>query len=155
MLRNTIDTITLLRVIVKSDFDEDSVTERKRAFRGDRLHQARIAQGLTQVELAERLKASKAQIVRYESGEADPSIDLLLRLVIELSVSSDWLIGVVGASKQFAQTLPGLSLIEMQLIESLRENDTENIFRVIVRALDERNLSTSQTSPSDNLEPSG
>ena len=44
------------------------------------LIQMRIKEGLTQKELAERLKTSQSSIARLESGNANPTLNFLVKL---------------------------------------------------------------------------
>lgn len=48
--------------------------------------QARLAAGLTQVELAERIGTNQALISRLENGEANPTLSTLKKLANELGV---------------------------------------------------------------------
>ena len=48
---------------------------------GDLLREARLRAALTQVELAERARTARSQIIRYERGEVLPSFETLRRLV--------------------------------------------------------------------------
>lgn len=44
---------------------------------GSQLREARDAAGLTQTELARRLRVSRQMVSRYENGTASPAIDVL------------------------------------------------------------------------------
>lgn len=57
-----------------------------------RLLTLRKARGLTQQALAERVACSLIQIHRYESAGAQPSLDVIRRLALALTVSTDELI---------------------------------------------------------------
>jgi ribosome-binding protein aMBF1 (putative translation factor) len=56
------------------------------AFRRE-LIQARLAAGLTQQQLAQRIGTKQSSISRLESGTAEPSFDMLRRLAAALNVS--------------------------------------------------------------------
>jgi transcriptional regulator with XRE-family HTH domain len=58
----------------------------------DRLVELRHAAGLTQVQLAERMRIHPSQLHRYEAGTAQPSLDALRRLCTALSVPADVLL---------------------------------------------------------------
>jgi transcriptional regulator with XRE-family HTH domain len=58
----------------------------------DRLAQLRKKRGLTQDSLAEHIGLTKTQIYRYERNNAQPTLDVIKRLAIALSVSTDELI---------------------------------------------------------------
>ena len=109
------------------------MTDRKRTFRGDRLRDIRMRRGLTQAQLGERTLSSTNQIGRYEAGEADPSIDLLVRLVNELVVSADWLIGVSEVENQVQD---GFTMQEVQFVDALRTQDAIAIIRIAAQTFD-------------------
>ena len=54
---------------------------------GARIVSLRKAQGLTQVQLAERLGTEHAQIGRLERGETNSTIIILRRIAKELNIS--------------------------------------------------------------------
>jgi transcriptional regulator with XRE-family HTH domain len=58
----------------------------------NRLVALRKEQGLTQKSLAERVGVHVTQIQRYENGSIQPTLDVLRRLAVALSVSADLLV---------------------------------------------------------------
>lgn len=58
----------------------------------DRLVEVRRERGLTQVQLAERVGVHPSQLHRYEAGTAQPTLDVIRRLAVALSVSADVLV---------------------------------------------------------------
>ncbi|MBB3257528.1 helix-turn-helix domain-containing protein [Paraburkholderia sp. WP4_3_2] len=58
----------------------------------ERLTALRKARGLTQLALAEAIDLSVLQIRRYESGNSQPTLDVIRRLAVALGVSSDALV---------------------------------------------------------------
>lgn len=48
---------------------------------------ARIASGLTQAEIAEAIGTKQSAIARLETGESNPTLDMMMRLASALSVS--------------------------------------------------------------------
>ncbi len=58
----------------------------------ERLAALRKEQGLTQQALAERVGIHVSQLRRYEGGGAQPTLDVLRRLAVALSVSADRLV---------------------------------------------------------------
>lgn len=58
----------------------------------ERLAALRKQRGLTQKALSEQVKVHITQIQRYESGSIQPTLDVLRRLAIALSVSADLLV---------------------------------------------------------------
>lgn len=60
-----------------------------------RLRAARKARGLTQEELAAKVRATKGTISNYENNHSTPPNDMLTQLADVLNVSTDWLLGRV------------------------------------------------------------
>jgi transcriptional regulator with XRE-family HTH domain len=59
---------------------------------GQRLAALRRERDLTQAVLAERAGIHPSQLHRYEAGTAQPTLDVLRRLAVALSVSTDSLV---------------------------------------------------------------
>ena len=84
-----------------------------------RIRQARVLAGLTQEKLAEIIGVSRTAIVRWESGETDPTMNHLIAMTKVLHVSADYLLGtdetdrVEKALMEMASTLEKL-ITEMQ-----------------------------------------
>jgi transcriptional regulator with XRE-family HTH domain len=57
-----------------------------------RLATLRKERGLTQQALAERVGIHVTQLRRYEAGTAQPTLDVLRRIAVSLSVSADTLV---------------------------------------------------------------
>lgn len=58
----------------------------------ERLAMLRKERQMTQPQLAERVGVHLSQIRRYESGESQPTLDVIRKLAIALSVSADMLV---------------------------------------------------------------
>jgi transcriptional regulator with XRE-family HTH domain len=58
----------------------------------ERLVQLRKAHSLTQRQLSEQIGVHLTQLQRYESGASQPTLDVLRRLAVALSVSADVLL---------------------------------------------------------------
>lgn len=58
----------------------------------ERLSQLRKERGLTQNGLAELAGVHLTQVQRYESGAAQPTLDVMKKLAIALTASTDWLL---------------------------------------------------------------
>ena len=58
----------------------------------ERLATLRKAAGMTQLALAERVGITVLQIQRYEKGSSQPTLDVIRRLALALSVSADDLV---------------------------------------------------------------
>ena len=56
----------------------------------DRIKEARVKKGLTQVELARQVSIYHQLIAKYESGRAVPSVDTVERIAQATGCSLDW-----------------------------------------------------------------
>lgn len=63
---------------------------------GDRIKELRLAQNLTQVQLADKLGVSKQTVSNWENGNIPPSIDMLLSVIEYFHCSADYLLGLDG-----------------------------------------------------------
>lgn len=84
----------------------------------EKIRALRIAKGLTQHQVADRIGVSKAMISAYETSSKAPSIDVLIRLSRLFGVSVDYLACV--DSPPFIDA-SGLSDDETALITALVE----------------------------------
>lgn len=57
-----------------------------------RFLQLRKEHRLTQPQMADKVGIHLTQVRRYESGETQPSLDILKRIAVTFNVSADWLI---------------------------------------------------------------
>jgi transcriptional regulator with XRE-family HTH domain len=73
---------------------------------GERIAALRRARGLSQAELAVKLKISASAMGMYEQGRREPSAQMLVLLARELEVSTDFLL--TGASPAGDDPLPAL-----------------------------------------------
>ena len=89
---------------------------------GKRIRQARELAGLTQEQLAERIGVSRTAVVRWESGETDPTIDHLIEMTTVLRVSADYLLGT-GDSNQIMNVLTDMASTLNQLISEMQEKE--------------------------------
>ena len=65
----------------------------------ERLYHFRKLRGLTQKELAELIGITKTQVYRYEKNAAQPTLDVIKRLAIALTITTDELIFEEGERK--------------------------------------------------------
>ena len=72
---------------------------------GKRLQNARKARGITQEELAERLRVDRNHITRMERGIRVCSIDLLVEIAVLLDVSTDYLLAGTAPNSTRKQSL--------------------------------------------------
>jgi transcriptional regulator with XRE-family HTH domain len=61
---------------------------------GDKVKNLRVDRGLTQTAFAERMGVRKSIISAYESQMRMPSLEMLVKIALDFSVSVDWLLGV-------------------------------------------------------------
>lgn len=62
---------------------------------GKRIKQLRIENGLSQKELAERVGVAQNTLAQYEKGTSRTSLDVLVRLAVELETTTDFILGLV------------------------------------------------------------
>ncbi len=61
---------------------------------GTRVRQARRARKYSQIELAEKAQISVSHISDIENGKTNISLDIFIKLVDALQISSDWLLQI-------------------------------------------------------------
>ena len=61
---------------------------------GERLKELRIAYGLTQMELAQKIEYSQSIIAFWENNQREPVISSLKKLCDFFDVSADYLLGL-------------------------------------------------------------
>ena len=76
--------------------EEAAFVELKLAL-SDALRARRASSRLTQAQLAKRLQSSQSRVAKMERGDASVSIDLLLRSLLTLGVSSREIARAIGA----------------------------------------------------------
>ncbi|MCI5702773.1 MAG: helix-turn-helix domain-containing protein [Erysipelotrichaceae bacterium] len=97
---------------------------------GERIKKARLAKGLSQLELANLMNVTDATICNYERGTRKASIDKLLVIAENLDVSLDYLVGqdkiVVSESKDYTVKM---SNEEIAFIKEIRKYN--DVYRLI------------------------
>ena len=73
------DTLEFVRTLISMDFSKRLAVIRKK-------------RGFTQKGLAEAAGLSQIQVHRYETGNAQPTLEAIRRLALTLSVSTDQLV---------------------------------------------------------------
>lgn len=58
----------------------------------DRIKKLRTSRGLTQVELASDLSVTKQCVSNWENNNIQPSVDMLVKIAMYFSVSTDYLL---------------------------------------------------------------
>lgn len=64
----------------------------------EKLHKLRLAMGLNTVQFGELVGISASMISRYESGEREPSPQVLVKIATACHVSTDFLLGVTQST---------------------------------------------------------
>lgn len=97
---------------------------------GTRLKQTRLAQGITQTQLAEVIGVHYTQVGRYEKKGVVPAADILARIANELGVSSDYLLNGTREDLADATLSDKVLLNQFKQIEALpvTERDCVKVF---------------------------
>ncbi len=94
---------------------------------GEKLRELRTSFGMTQAELASRLRVTKSIVSYYELHERTPSPDVLIKLADIFHVSTDYLLGI---EQRKVVDVSGLSEADIRLVlmtvEALREKNRIN-----------------------------
>ncbi len=83
---------------------------------GTRIKELRLAAGLSQEQLANRIHVSKAAISNYELYNRNPSPDILIKLAKIFHVTTDHLLGV--EAKRQSVDVTGLSDEDIDYVEN-------------------------------------
>lgn len=81
---------------------------------GAKLKELRLQAGLTQKQLAERVKVSKSVISYYELQERYPSPEMLVKIANVFRVTTDFLLGL---ETQQSLNISGLDNEDIQLLQ--------------------------------------
>ena len=91
----------------------------------DRLKQLRKERKVTQVQLATHLGYFHSAVVKWESGQCEPSYDVLIKIADYFNVTLDYLLGrteplpLTELQRELADKVPFLSDEKTQLVLSL------------------------------------
>jgi transcriptional regulator with XRE-family HTH domain len=98
---------------------------------GSRLIALRKKEGLTQMELAQKIDISHTQVTRYENKGVQPPADVLRKIADVFGVSIDYLVN--GTAEEKAQTaLTDAELIrQFKEVEQLPDNEKKTILNVL------------------------
>lgn len=101
-----------------------------------RLYEARLARGLTQVQLAEKIGSTQRAISHYESTTGLPPVSVLIDLAKALGVSSDALLGLAavpasGASQKKESPVERRLWRKFQQVLRLPAKDQRAVIRLI------------------------
>lgn len=98
---------------------------------GPRLRTLREERGLTQAELARRIRATVPQVSRYERGQTLPAAETLVTMAGVLAVDFNTLLGVDNSLPP-APALRDLPMLErFQEIEKLDKPNRDAVLRII------------------------
>src|SRR5574344_299271 len=93
---------------------------------GERIYEERKRKGLSQTDLADQLGLSTKAVSKWETGEAQPTLDNISRLAEVFGVTTDYLIsgkGMSGAANANAAPKDGKG--NFQYLEDQKEKRTK------------------------------
>lgn len=99
---------------------------------GNRLRELRLRENYTHEQLAKLLNLGIRQVARYESGDNDPTGEIIARIADVFNVSADYLLGRTDDPKPRNQA-GDLTPQEQQILAALRRNDKLNAIRLILQ----------------------
>ena len=86
-----------------------------------RIRALRLARGMSQVELANRLGVTKQSVSNWENDNIQPSIEMLKKLAAVFSVTTDYLLGLEQQDVIDVSGLPAEVVSHLRLlVEDLR-----------------------------------
>ncbi len=92
---------------------------------GKQIQRLREARNLTQVQLAGALNVSKQSVSNWENDNILPSIEMLMKIAVYFSVSTDLLLGL--DERRFVE-VSGLSETEIahvqQIVEDIKKHES-------------------------------
>lgn len=86
----------------------------------DKLKKLRLARGLNIKEFSQLISISDSMILRYESGERQPSLKVLCKLATCLGVSTDYLLGMERSKDHLPALAIDLSNLTPKQIECIK-----------------------------------
>jgi len=95
----------------------------------ERVTSLRKQRGFTQEALAELIGITKTQVYRYESGTSQPTLDVIKKLAVVLSITTDELIFEVGERK------PDDSLLLLLEGISTLDADEKHVIKELVEGI--------------------
>jgi len=90
---------------------------------GDTIKELRLAKGLNQVELAEKLGITKQSVSNYEKDNIAPSIDMVVKLANFFEVSTDF---ILENESSKTINIDGLTEHQVGIIKSLIDEFRNN-----------------------------
>ncbi len=107
------------------------------AFRPSRMRTRRTELGMSQPELAKRIKTTQPRISLWEKGKEKPTFDYLARLAKALECSADWLLGLSDDPLGYLRE-SDLSADERRFLNAYRRHDQDTVQNLIARWLQEK-----------------
>lgn len=97
----------------------------------DRIQELRKLKGLSQLDLADKIKVSRAQMNRYENQNVQPPADVIGKMAQVLDTTVDYLLN--GATEEKAKaTLKDAKVLEQyKELEALPDNEKNVILKVV------------------------
>ena len=82
----------------------------------ERIKELRIANGLSQVELAKKLDVTKQCVSNWENDNIRPSIEMLVKIAKTFSVTTDYMLGIDNRKYILVDDLTEEQLSHIRLI---------------------------------------
>lgn len=104
----------------------------------DRLREARQNRGMTQVELAQKIRTVNSTVAGYESGRSEPDMKRLAAIITALDVDANWLLADEMDSSSSKRNIPS---DESRLIAKRFDNLDEygkHMLRIVSKAETDR-----------------
>ena len=90
----------------------------------ERIKELRNSLGINQIEFGNRINVTKQCVSNWENGNIQPSIDMLIRITKEFSVSSDYLLGLNNKITINAEGLTALQIKHIRnIVDDLKVNN--------------------------------
>lgn len=96
----------------------------------ERLRIARTKHKWTQKEVANKLGIHQSTYTKYETGDSDPSSEMLLKLAEIFEVSTDYLLGREQKEQPPAQSR-GLTDVQKEAVQFIKRLSEEQLVRFI------------------------
>jgi len=105
---------------------------------GLRFRELRLKNKFTHESMAQALDIAVRMVGKYETGESDPSSDVVSRMADIFNVSSDYLLGRTDDPTPPAHHA-GLTSSEQAILAALRRDDPLTAIKLIIQTLDKPN----------------
>jgi transcriptional regulator with XRE-family HTH domain len=82
----------------------------------EKIKELRVANSMTQVELADALSVTKQCVSNWENNNIQPSVDMLMKIAKYFSVSTDYLLCMDNNKYLDVSTLTDLQIVHLRQI---------------------------------------